>query len=160
MCIQEVKWTVQSAREIGDGYTIIHSGGSNKRNGVGVTLDPKMEEAVVDVIRHNDRLMMVKLVLQRELFNVISEYAPQTGCTQEEKDSFIVDVEALSRTVKVDEHIVIGADMNGQVVCCAGEYDGIHVGHGYENGNDEGRDILEMAQGLDLVLVNTCFKKS
>jgi len=46
MCIQEVKWTGQSAREIS--------------------------------------LMLVKIAVHSEVVNVITGYAPQTGCTQEE----------------------------------------------------------------------------
>jgi hypothetical protein len=65
-----------------------------------------MKEAVEDVIWYNDRLTMVTFVIQEKLFIVISGYAPQTDCTQE-KDLFIADVEALTRTVKVDKHKAI-----------------------------------------------------
>jgi hypothetical protein len=47
-----------------------------------------------------------------------------------------VNVEALTKTVKADAHIVIGADMNGHVERGAGEYDGAHGGHGYGDIND------------------------
>ena len=40
---------------------------------------------MVDVVRHNDRLMLVKVV-QKEVINIISAYAPQSNCSQEEKD--------------------------------------------------------------------------
>jgi len=45
--------------------------------------------------------------------NEITGYAPQPGCTQQEKDAFIVDMEALIRALLITERIVIGADMYG-----------------------------------------------
>jgi hypothetical protein len=159
MCIQEVKWTGQSAREIGDGYKVLYSGGKSKKNGVGVILDPELKSEVIDVTRHSDRLMLVKIAVHSEVVNVITGYAPQTGCTQEEKDAFIVDMEALVRALPITERIVIGADMNGHVGVNSGDYEGVHGGHGFGDINEEGNTCLEMAQGLDLVIANTCFKK-
>src|SRR6218665_2704841 len=63
LCLQEMKWIGESAREIGDGYKLIYNGGKQRRNGVGVILDPELKEAVADVIRHGDRLIAVKLVI-------------------------------------------------------------------------------------------------
>jgi len=40
MCVQETKWMGKRAKELGDGYKIIYSGGKQKKNGVGVILDP------------------------------------------------------------------------------------------------------------------------
>jgi len=159
MCIQEVRWSGQSAREIGDGYKVLYCGGKDKRNGVGVILDPEIKKAVADVTRHNDRLMSVKVIVHGTVLNVVSGYAPQTGCTQQEKDSFIEEVEALVRGIPADEKVIIGADMNGHVGVNTAGYEGVHGGYGYGNRNEEGIRLLEMAQGLDLVIANTCFKK-
>ena len=65
-----MKWTGQSAKELGDGYKVFYSGSKDKKNGVGVVLDPEWKAAVVDVVsvRHNDRLMLVK-VAQKEVIN-------------------------------------------------------------------------------------------
>ena len=41
---------------------------------LGVVLDPEWKAAVVDVVRHNDRLILVKVV-QKEVINIISAYA-------------------------------------------------------------------------------------
>jgi len=57
-----------------------------------------------------------------------------------------LDLEALIRAVKLEQQVVIGADMNDHVGWCAREYDGTHGGHGYGNRNEERSDIPEMAQ--------------
>jgi len=61
--------------------------------------------------------------------------------------------------VPINERVVIGADMNGHVGLEAGGYEGVHGGHGFGDRNEEGSNLLEMAEGLDLVVVNTCFQK-
>jgi len=110
-------------------------------------------------VRNNDRLMLVKVV-QKEVINIISAYAPQSNCSQEEKDLFIAELETLARAVPQTERLVIGADMNGQVGADANGYEGIHGGYGYGVCNEEGNIFLEMVQGLDMIVVNTCFRKS
>jgi len=109
--IQEMKWTGQSAKELGDGYKVFYSGSKDKRNGVGVVLAPEWKAAVADLVRHNDRLMLVKVV-QKEVINIISAYAPQSNCSQDEKHLFIEELETLARAVPQTERLVIGADMN------------------------------------------------
>jgi len=63
MCIQEVKTTGPSAREIGDSYKVLYSGGKSKKNGVGVILDPELKSEVIDVKRHSDRFMLAKIAV-------------------------------------------------------------------------------------------------
>jgi len=70
MCIQEMKWTGRSVREIGDGYKVLYSGGSSKKNGVDLILDSELNSTVIDIIRHNDRLMLVKVGIREEVVNV------------------------------------------------------------------------------------------
>jgi len=47
----------------------------------------------------------------------------------------------------------MGADMNGHVGADANGYEGIHGGYGYGVCNEEGNRFLEMAQGLDMIVV-------
>jgi hypothetical protein len=159
LCLQEIRWKGQGARELGEGYKLLYSGGTDKKNGVGVILDQEMKEKVVDVMRHSNRLMAVRLVIQGQVYNIVSGYAPQTGCTQEEKDSFHEDLEAVIRNIPATEHLVMGADMNGHVGTDINGYEGVHGGHGYGIRNEEGDRFLEMAQGLNLTIMNTYFKK-
>ena len=62
LCVQETKWGGNSSRQLGDKYRTIYSGESNNRNGVGIILSPHLSEQVVQVERHSDRLMKVKLI--------------------------------------------------------------------------------------------------
>ena len=47
-----------------------------------------MRDRVLAVERTCDRVMRMKLDIEGEVWHIISCYAPQVGCTQEEKDEF------------------------------------------------------------------------
>src|SRR6218665_1892608 len=74
LCLQEIRWKGQGARELGEGYKLLYSGGTDKKYGVGVILDQEMKEKVVDVTRHSNRLMAVRLVIQGQVYNIVSGY--------------------------------------------------------------------------------------
>ena len=40
------------------------------------------------VVRVNERIMYVKLVIGKQILNIVSAYAPQVGLSAEEKDDF------------------------------------------------------------------------
>ncbi|XP_047492408.1 craniofacial development protein 2-like [Penaeus chinensis] len=88
LCVQETKWKGQKAKELGNGYKLYYVGENNKRNGVGVVLSPEMKEGVVQVNRTSDRIIWVKIEVAETTMNVVCIYAPQVGCTDEEKDDF------------------------------------------------------------------------
>ena len=45
-------------------------------------------DSVVDVVRVNERIMYVKLVIEKQIVNIVSAYGPQVGLSAEEKDDF------------------------------------------------------------------------
>lgn len=54
-----------------DGCKLPYNGDEDKKNGVGSILDLEMKEKVVDVTRHNYRLIMViRLVIHGSIQNV------------------------------------------------------------------------------------------
>ncbi|KAK3891926.1 hypothetical protein Pcinc_004232 [Petrolisthes cinctipes] len=44
--------------------------------------------------RCSDRVMSIKLMYGKDTFNIISAYAPQTGCSIEEKEDFWQQMDA------------------------------------------------------------------
>jgi len=46
----------------------LYSEGKDKKNGIGVILEIEMNEKVVDVMRHSDRLMVIRLVIQAVVY--------------------------------------------------------------------------------------------
>ena len=114
-CVQETKWKGNKAREIGEGYKLYYSGASTTRNGVGIILHSEWQDKILEVKRKSDRVMSIKLVVGKRILNIISAYAPQTGCSQEEKEHFYEEMESLLRQIPGQEDMWIGADLNGHV---------------------------------------------
>ena len=94
-CVQETKWKGNKAREIGEGYKLYYSGASTARNGVGIILHSEWQDKILEVKRKSDRVMSIKLVVGKHMLNIIS--APQTGCSQEEKEHFYEEMESMLR---------------------------------------------------------------
>jgi hypothetical protein len=91
--------------------------------------------------------MLIKLVLHVVVVNIISGYAPQTGCTRDEKDSLIEDMETVVRVLLPTEKIIIGADLNEHVGATTEDYESVLDGLKYNARNDEGSRLLEVVEG-------------
>ena len=161
-CVQETRWRGASARMVTgkeSEYKIFWVGNNKGTGGVGLMVNKKWVDKVIDVKRVNDRLMLIKLMVGKRVVAVVSAYAPQQGLTEEEKDKFYEDLISLTSKVGDNEFLIIGGDLNGHVGKDADGYQGIHGGYGYGNRNVEGERILEMGAALDMVVCNTYFKK-
>lgn len=80
-CIQEIKWSGKSARELGEGFKIFYSGERNTRNVVGVILNPELKTKMIEVERPGDSVIKLRLIFGGEVYNIMSVYGPgYTGC--------------------------------------------------------------------------------
>ena len=109
----------------------------------------------VDVLRVNERIMYVKLVIGKHIGNIVSAYAPPVGLSAEEKDDlWDIFIIVLSGIHKQDS-IFIGSDMN----CHVGrDADGYTV-MGFGTRNAEGERILEFGAAVGMVVCNTFLNK-
>uniref|UniRef100_UPI00358F5306 craniofacial development protein 2-like n=1 Tax=Myxine glutinosa TaxID=7769 RepID=UPI00358F5306 len=162
-CVPETRWKGSGVRMVkgrqGQKYKFVWQGCPEGMNGVGVLFSEEFVDSVVSVTRVSDRLMMVKMMIGKLLVNVISGYAPQVGRSDEEKDKFWCALEKLMESVKDEEVVVVGGDLNGHVGRSIDGFEGVHGGYGYGVGNGEGERILEFADGADLLICNTQFQK-
>ena len=158
MCVQETRWKGHSTREIGEGFKLFYAG-SEKKNGVGIIFDKELKKQVIKVQRISDRLLMAKVIVDTEVVSIVSAYALQQVCKASEKEEFLEQLEDLVRPVNRSEKCFIGADLNGNVGEKKDGFERVHGGFGFGRRNEEGEEILHFAQGLDLSIVNTNFKK-
>ena len=114
---------------------------------------------IMEIKRTSDILMSMKLVKQNGKINIVSAYAPQVGCSLDEKEAFWEELEDLIRGFPEDEQVIIGADLNGQVGKENGGYEQWHGGYSYGARNVEGEELLEFSQAHDMAIANTFFKK-
>ena len=158
-CIQETKWKGSRSRDIGDGYKLLYYGQSSNRNGVGIVVSEVLRDKINNVDRISDRLMGITIDTGKRTIRVVTAYAPQVGCSDEEKESFWEDLDNYVSSLPQDEIVVIGADLNGHV---GQQRDGANKcqgNRGYGIRNEEGERILDFATAHNLVLANTYYVK-
>ena len=160
MCVQETRWKGNKAKELGDGYKLFYSGANVQgRNGVGIVLSGDLKNSVTEVHRKNGRILRMKMGYGEETMNIISAYAPQVGCTEEEKVQFWSKIDGVMQEQEEHEKVIVGADLNGhvgnenEVIGC------VHEGHGIGERNAEGESIVDFAMSFDMAIVNTFFTK-
>ncbi|XP_037800342.1 craniofacial development protein 2-like [Penaeus monodon] len=100
-----------------------------------------------------------KLALEEFEINVFSVYAPQTGCTDDEKDEFWTTLQDEFEKVAEDERCVIGGDLNGHVGRGSDVISRVHGGMCYGEGNEDGERVIDFAISNDMVISNTIFTK-
>ena len=76
------------------------------------------------------------------MLNIISAYAPQKGCSQEEKEHFYEEIESLLRQIPGQEDMWIGADLNGHVGGTRTGFEREHGGNSWGGRNAELEEIL------------------
>ncbi|XP_042886998.1 craniofacial development protein 2-like [Penaeus japonicus] len=148
------------AKEIGSGYKLFYYGTNNKRNGVGIILDPEPSKGIMEVNRESDRLISIKIQVDNVLIDITSAYAPQTGCDEGKKDEFSDKLGSVLQSVPSSEVLWVYGDLNGRVgegingsSDCMGK-------HGVGVRNKDGDRIVDWATAGGMALVNTYFMKS
>jgi hypothetical protein len=93
------------------------------------------------------------------MLNIISAYAPQVGCAEEEKKDFWQKLEETLEKIPREERVVLGADPNGHVGEGNNGDEGVMGRHGMGGRNEEGQTVVEFAKQMELAICNTYFMK-
>ena len=151
LCVQETKWSGNKAKELGDGYKLIYSGAINNRNGVGIILPRAMKDLVIKVNRKNDRILWLRLAFKDFTINIFSVYAPQSGCSDEEKDKFWTDLQEEMEKVEDHEKCIVNGDLNGHIGRASDVISRVHGGTYFGEGSEAGERVIDFAITNDLV---------
>ena len=122
-------------------------------------MNEKYSKRIMKVERYSDRLMAIQLVVEEEVWNVFSAYAPQVGRPNEEKKEFWERLDEIMSQIPQDQGLIIGGDLNAHLGKENAEFKEEHGQMGYGITNMDGRRVLEIIQALDINAVNTTFKK-
>ena len=77
----------------------------------------------------------------------------------EEKEQFYVMLGKIRSEISRNERVVICGDFNGHVGKDADGFEGVHGGYSFGVRNAEGEMLLEFAEGAEMLVANTRFKK-
>jgi exonuclease III len=108
LCSQETKWKRQKAKEVEDtGFKLWYTDTTSIKNGVGIVLDRRLKDGVVDIKRQGDKIILVKLLVGDLVFNVISAYAPQICLSESVKRQFFEELDILVSSVPISEKLFL-----------------------------------------------------
>ena len=157
--LQETKWKGSKARNIGGRCNRFYNGANERKSGIGIVVREELAESVLEVKRMSDRLMAMKVEVKESILNIVSAYSPQVNNSMEEKNDFWDDLDGLIESVSKQKRIVLGADLNGNVGKGNIGDEKIMGRYGAGTKNKERSMVVNFAKRIDLVIVNTYFKK-
>ena len=113
--ISELKWTGMGEFNSDDHYIYYCGQESLRRNGVAITVNKRVQYAVVGCNRKNDR--MISVCFQGKPFNitVIQAYAPTSNAEETEIDWFYEDLQDLLELTPKKDVLFITGDWNAKV---------------------------------------------
>ena len=89
MCLQETRWVGKKIKTLSETrYKIWYTENDRPKNGVGIIMDKTLIDELVDGKRIGNRIIMVKVGLERMTMNIFSTYVPQAGLGEEIKIKF------------------------------------------------------------------------
>ena len=120
--IQEVRWRGGSARLLtgmNSRYKLYWMGNQAGTGGVGILLAEKWIDKVFDIARVSDRILVMKICIDKVILNIISVYDTQSGLDSSDKDAFYNDLHSVVSRISSQEKLFICGDFNGHIGCAA-----------------------------------------
>ena len=90
-CLQETRWKGGSARSLGNEgamYKFLWAGCEEGLTGVGIWVAKKWIEKVIKMKCISERIMVLKVVVDKSVLKIVLVYAPQVGWSTEENEEF------------------------------------------------------------------------
>ena len=75
-----------------------YHGEKTSGNGMAIMLEKKWHDNIIEIKITSDRLMLMKVASEGCVWNIISTYLPQVGCTTAEKEEFYESLEQMVST--------------------------------------------------------------
>ena len=95
-------------------YQFLWSDDTSGFGGVGILVAEEWVEKIIAADRTSCRQMSLRLLIGRKILYIIS-YAPQTGLSESEKDTFFFNILSCISIVTAEETLIFCGDLNGHV---------------------------------------------
>ena len=153
--ISELKWTGMGEFNSDDHYIYYCGQESLRRDGVAITVNKRVQNAVLECNLKNERMISVRF--QGKPFNimVIQVYAPTSNA--EEAEQFYEDLQDLLELTSKRDVLFIIEDWNAKVG--SQETPGVTGKFGLGVQNEAGQRLIGFCQENALVIANTLFQQ-
>ena len=155
--ISELKWTGMGEFSSNDHYIYYCGQESLRRNEVAITVNKRLQNAVLECNLKNNRMIFVRF--QGKPFNitVIQVYAPTSNAEETEIERFYEDLQDLLELIGNKDVLFIIGDWNAKVG--SQEIPGVTGKFGLGVQNEAGQRLIEFCQENTLVIANTLFQE-
>ena len=155
--ISEPKWTGMGEFNSDAHYIYYFGQESPRRNGVAITINKRVRNAVLGCNLKNDRMISVHFQGKPFSITIIQAYAPTTNAEEAGVERFYDDLQdLLELTPKTNVLFIIG-DWNAKVG--SQEIPGVTGKFGLGVQNEAGQRLIEFCQENALVIANTLFQQ-
>ena len=79
LCVQETKWRGARARNMAEGYKMLHTGEDGRSNGVGIIVNVEISKEVVRVERWQGRSITVRMMIRQHSMCHLRGRLPEEG---------------------------------------------------------------------------------
>jgi exonuclease III len=114
--VSETKKKMKGTKEIDD-YTFIYSGveqTERARKGIAIMTDKKWKNTVLNYTYVNERILTIRLKIDREHSTITGVYAPEEG-KKEETKKFYEDLQKESSKYNKSDHLLVAGDLKDRV---------------------------------------------
>ena len=115
LCVQETRWKGDRVRRLVGGYKLLHMGGDGRSDAVRIMESEEISKQMVRAARWEGRIIMARVVIQRQMVCVTSVYRPQTGRNWAEKQEFWDTLKRMMEMVELEVMLCIFRHINAHV---------------------------------------------
>ena len=157
--VSECRWmefgkVVTQEREV-----ILYSGSTEKHeHGVAIILSKNAAQSLMSWEPVSERIVTARLYSKYIKATIVQAYAPQNGCTAEEKDKFYQQLEKVYSDIPKHDMVIAMGDFNAKIGTQFEGEEGI-VGRHVLNGDrtDNGSRFVSMCEVSNMQIVSTMF---
>ena len=155
--ISELKWTGMGEFNSDDHYIYYCGQESLRRNGVAITVNKRVQNAVLGCSLKNDRMISVRFQGKPYNITVIQVYALTSNTEEAEVERFFEDLQDLLELTPKKDVLFITGDLNAKVG--SQETPGVTGKFVLGVQNEAGQRLIEFCQKNTVVIANTLFQQ-
>ena len=116
MGLNEIGWTGAGRIKTRNGYTMIHAGEQNEhRRGVAIMMSQATQKSLIEWTPVSSRIITARFYSRFKNTTVIQVYAPTNESTDDEKDYFYDQLQAIFDTCNRHDIVIVMGDLNANV---------------------------------------------
>ena len=157
--VSETRWKGSGAKSVDDCY-VVFSGVSDgrARAGVAVFLSEELSKCVRSWQCVSERIVVVKLKVEREWLTLVQVYAPTNDSKKETKEQFYNELQNVIEKVGKKETLIVMGDLNARVGRDSEMWGSVIGRHGEEVRNENGDQLLRCCAVNELLATNTWYQ--